>query len=285
MTTRFSQIYLDRGQPTKDSPRFRNRLGAYFGQELADRCNYPCIAAYEMETGVTVPWIGGSRHFQEVFKKAEIRDVLDAVTITFHVLNVKIGRLAAEKWRAFVVRAMQEENMGYRLDSDCVVHFHVDEEFERNRAATLAALNHPQLGAVRSAFEDAYHHLDSEKQDTKAAARSIFEALETLTKLIVPTASRLTKNVCTQQLRSACLAVCNGDTVEKSVLGNLFTSFGYWVEAVHDYRHGQLAHEPVAPSEETAILILSTGTTFLRQIAAYASRMSLATPPSDPVLR
>jgi hypothetical protein len=285
MTTRFSQIYLERGHPTKDSTRFRNRLSAYFSQELFGRYNAPCKAAYEIETGDTVPWIGGSQYFQKIFEKAEIRDVLDAVTLTYRVLHKHQDKSATGKWREFVIRVLQEENLGYRLDTDCVVHFYVDEEFERNRAATLAAIELPQFGAVRSAFEDAYHHLNSERKDTKAAVRSIFEALEVLIKLAVPGTQRLNKNVCIQQLRSACLAVCGGDTVEQEVLADLFASLGYWVDAVHRYRHGQLAHEPVAPSEETAIFILSTGTTFLRQIANYASRIPLATPPSEPALR
>lgn len=285
MTTRFSQIYLNRGGPTKDSTRFRNRLSAFFSQELFGRYNTPCKSAYEVETGDTVPWVAGSQYFQKVFEKAEVRDVLDAVTLTYRVLHKHLDKSAAAKWREFVIRALQEENLGYRLDNNCVVHFHVDEEFERNRAAALAVIELPEFGAVRSAFEDAYRYLDSERQDTKAAVRSIFEALEVLTKLVVPGTQRLTKNICIQQLRNACLAVCDGDTVEQEVLADLFTSFGYWVEAVHHYRHGQLAHEQVAPSEETAIFILSAGTTFLRQIANFASRITLAVPPSGPALR
>ena len=49
-------------------------------------------------------------------------------------------------------------------------------------------------------------------------------------------------------------------------------SLGLWVEAVHNYRHGQRAEEPVAPSVDTAVLILSVGAAHLRQLAGWATR-------------
>lgn len=268
---RFSKLYLERGQPTRDSERFRNRLSAYFRDNLHD-VEYRCRLLYESETGAKVPWVGGGWDFSAVFEQAELRDVLDAVTITFRTLLGERRDRFAISWRDFVGRAMREENVGYRVDEQCVVHYHVDQEFERNRAATVTALEAPQLGAVRAAFEDAYRHLDATPSDTKAAARSMFESLEIMAKLILPGADRLTRNLCVQKLKDACLATVSDET-ERSVLSNLFTSLGYWVEAVHDYRHGQRGHEPIAPSEETAVLILSSGTAYLRALAAMALKI------------
>ena len=36
---RFSQIYLERGAPVRESRRFRNRLSAYFDRHLRERTN------------------------------------------------------------------------------------------------------------------------------------------------------------------------------------------------------------------------------------------------------
>jgi hypothetical protein len=271
--SRFSQLYLERGQPTRDSERFRNRLAAYFEDKFDNPTAFACSQAYERETGSVTPRSQGYIDFGRVFKQAELRDLLDAITIVHDLLVSKRILSTAHSWRQFVARVMHEENVGYQVDDDCVVHYHVDEEFERNRAACMAAVELPQLGAVRAAFEDAYRHLDADPQDTKAAARSMFESLEIIAKLIVPTADRLTRNLCVQKLKEACLAVAPQDTTEQAVLGNLFSSLGYWVEAVHDYRHGQRAQEEVAPSEEAAVLIISGGTAFLRQLALSASRM------------
>lgn len=274
---RFSQLYLERGAPSRDSERFRHRLAAFFWEWFDKDYNFACRQAFERETGIGVPFIGSRWVFAEVFKKAELRDVLDAITIVFNVLSAKGLQRSALSWRDFVVRAMHEENLGYRLDDKCVVHFHVDQEFERNRASTLTVLELPYYGAVRASFEDAYRHLDSDPQDTKAACRSIFESVETMAKLILPGADRLTRNLCVQKLKGACIDVASTDATECEVLGNIFTCLGYWVDAMHDYRHGQRSHDPVSPSEELAVLAISTGTAFLRQLGVYAARMSHVT--------
>lgn len=270
---RFSQLYLERGVPSKDSVRFRNRLTAIFWEQFHKNHGFECRLAFERETGTTVPFIGSHWIFAEVFKQAELRDVLDAITIVYDVLIAKGLHRDAIYWREFVRRAMHEENVGYRLEDNCVVHFQIDQEFERNRVSTLAVLELPYFGAVRASFEDAYRHLDSDPQDTKAALRSIFESIETMAKLIVPGAERLNKNLCIQKLKDVCVNVAPSDLTEREVVGNMFTSLAHWVDAIHDYRHGQRSHDPVAPSEELAVLAVSTGTAYLRQLGLYAARI------------
>lgn len=275
---RFSQLYLERGEPTKDSVRLRNRLAAFFDEKVDKQHGFACCQAYERETGVLVPRRAGYRVFAQVFTGADLRDALDAISIVYGVLETERSPLS-RGWAVFVARALHEENVGYRVDGRCVVHYHVDEEFERNRAATVAALELPPLSGVRAAFEDAFRHLDAEPQDTKAAVRSMFEAVEITAKLIVPGAERLNRSLCVQKLKDACLTVSQGDATEQEVASNLFTSLGHWVEAVHDYRHGQRSQERVAPSEEIAVLILSAGTAYLRQLAIYAARMPHVSTP------
>ena len=198
---RFSQLYLERKGVTRDSERFRHRLSAFFSERVHERYNFLCRQLFERETGKEVPFRGQSWYFPDVFKQLEMRDVLDAITVTHTVLLQSNAAGLAREWLSFVARAMREEAVGYRVDADCVVHFHVDEEFERNRVATLSILEHPSFGAVRAAFEDAYWHLDASPQDTKAAVRSMFESVEIIAKVIDPKAERLTKNLCNQSLK------------------------------------------------------------------------------------
>ncbi|TVO57765.1 hypothetical protein [Denitromonas halophila] len=270
---RFSQLYLERGVPSRDSERFRNRLAAYVWDNLRPAYSHRAIKIFEAETGTRVPFRGVHQVFAEVFRQSELRDVLDAVTFVQCVLAEAYDHLARDAWLSFVRRAMHEENMGYAIDDAGVVHFHVDQEFERNRAATLAVLQLPQFAAVRAAFEDAYRHLDSEPQDTKASVRSIFEAMEILSRLCVPDAKNLNQWLAKNTLKEVCLNVAGGDETEQKVVRGFFDGLGEWVNALHLYRHGQAAIEPVAPSEDLAVYVLSTGSAHLRQLAIYAVRL------------
>ena len=270
---RFSQLYLERGNPTRESTRLRNRLAAYFSENLSTNYNYPSQKLYEAETGAVVPRRGQGWIFSDVFREAELRDVLDAITIVYRVVSAANNRTRAADWLTFVARSMREENVGYTVDSIGTVHFHVDQEFERNRSATLAVLQLPQFAAVRAAFEDSFRHLDALQSDTKAAVRSMFEALEILARLVVPEAKNLNKWLVENTLKQKCLIAARGDAVEKKVLAGLFDSFADWVDALHTYRHGQAVEEPVAPSEEMSVHILATGSAYLRQIATFAIRI------------
>lgn len=270
---RFSLLYLERGNPTRDSTRLRNRLAAYFWEHIHARYNFSSKQLYEAETGAVVPHRGQSWIFADVFREAELRDVLDAITIVYRVIWTAHDRAVALNWSKFVSRAMREENVGYTVDSACTVHFHVDQEFERNRSATLSVLQLPQFGAIRTAFEDSYRHLDALPRDPKAAVRSMFEAMEILARLIVPEAKNLNKWLAENTLKQKCLSAAGGDVVEQKVLAGMFDGLADWVEALHNYRHGQAVEEPVAPSEELAVHVLATGSAYLRQIATFATRI------------
>lgn len=270
---RFSQIYLERGVPTQDSKRFRNRLAAYFEQHLSEHHGFYVIRNYEAETGAHVPGTRGYQCFEAVFETGELRDVLDAITIVFRTLMARGVTRYGQLWLSFVARALHEENVGYSVDESGVVHYHVDQEFERNRVSTLAVLQGAFFGAVRACFEDAYRHLDSDPTDTKAAVRSMFEALETLARLCLPGQRNLNRWLAKNALKEKCLAVAGGDQTEQAAVAGFFDAFGEWVEAIHLYRHGQPSIDPVAPSEEAAVFVLSTGSAYLRQIALYASRL------------
>lgn len=273
---RFSQIYLERGQATRDSQRFRNRIAAYFSDRLSQDYNSTVIHEYERETGAKCKWRGTIRLFSEELRDAELRDVLDGITIVHRILSRNRYTHLDTAWRDFVSRAMREENIGYRVDVNCVVHYHVDEDFERIRSATVKVLEAPGFAGVLAAFEDAHRHLDADPPDTKASVRSMFESLEVLARLIVPDTKNLHRKLVESTLKQKCLEVADKDPVEQKVLSGVFDGLADWVDSLHNYRHGQPHEHAVAPSEELAVLVLSSGAAYLRQIATYALRMKAA---------
>jgi hypothetical protein len=261
---RFSQVYLDRRTPLRDSVRFRNRLCAYYSQLLIGDYTYKIVNIVEAETGAKILRGQYGPDLTYFFEMGEPRDILDAITLIYRVIYDAGNRTGAESWKNFVARTLREENLAYRLDSKCGVHYFVDEEFERNRFSTLQTLDHPKYSGVRHAYEAAYRHMDSNPADTKAAVRSMFESLEILVRVMIPTAKNLHKKLVENTLKQQCLKLYANEPTALNVASELFDGFGDWVNGLHNYRHGQPSEQPVAPSEEVAVYVLSSGSAFLR---------------------
>ena len=204
--------------------------------------------------------------FESFFQKATLHELLDSIT---HIHDTFRVAQYQRMWREFVEQAFREENVAYAIDEEGGVHPYVDEEFERNKRSTLAVLESPHLAGVRAAIDDAFRHCDGPTPDTKAAIRSIFEAVEIAAKLIVPSASRLNRSVCKDALPKACLATFAGQPTERKVIVQMFESLGYWVDAFHNFRHGQIDTVPTRPSDELTIYALSTGCAHLRWLAPH----------------
>lgn len=268
----FTRVYGERGAPTKDSTRFRVRLWAYIKSNLADNV-ISIRRALELQGGISIDGGHSAQTALDYFyRKHDIADVLDSVTYIYRSLR---GLNAAQThsqagWRTFVAKAMREENLGHRVDEKCGVHYFVDEEFERGRVGTIAALDKPVFAGAAAAFEQAHQHIDAQPPNTKDAVRSMFEAVEILVRQIVPKAKNLSRFVVEKELRGACLAVAPQDATEQKVRAGMFDSLADWVDALHNYRHGQGVPEPVEPSEELAVYVLSSGAAFARQLADFA---------------
>ncbi|MFI5331211.1 MAG: hypothetical protein ACHQ2F_09305 [Desulfobaccales bacterium] len=201
---RFSLLYLDRSKILRDSPRFRNRLAAFYWESLFEGYNSKIVAAIQTEIGAEVPSAVYGYSVPDFFKETELRDLLDSITVIYKVVVYPGDLRRGEEWKTFVRRALSEENMGYRLDNKCGVHFFVDEEFERNRFSTLSALDNPRYNAVKAAYNKAYQYLDDDPIDTKGAVRSIFESIEILVKQMVTT-NNLNKWIVEKTLKDRCL--------------------------------------------------------------------------------
>jgi hypothetical protein len=268
---KFSLVYLDRSTPLTDSQRFRKRLGAFCYQNLVYHLDEIANAIHrEIGAEISIP-VGF--YLKEFFKNDDLRDILDSITVIFQVLKGQYVSSDAENWMQFASRVLSEENMGYRLDSKCGVHYHVDEEFERNRFSTLSLLEDSKYSASRAAYEDAYRYMDNHPPDTKAAVRSMFETLEILVKQMVDT-NNLNKWIVENTLKEKCLKLFESDETAFNTASKLFDGFARWVDALHNYRHGQASDEPVAPSESVAIYILSSGSSFLRWLVDINNNLS-----------
>lgn len=217
-------------------------------------------------------------NFSDFFAKTQIEFVLNAITLIWRYLVgkypewVKSGKLEspyvyaypkAEVWRAFVSRAMREENMAYTLDERCGVHFVVDEEFERNRVSVLKCLESPRYAGVRAAFEGAHRYLDAQPTDTKGSVRSAFEALEILARLMDPQSKNLNKWMVENKLKPLAIATAVEDT-EANTIEKVFDGLAHLVDGLHNYRHGQGVQQPIAPSLTVAVYVISSVAAALR---------------------
>ena len=61
------------------------------------------------------------------------------------------------------------------------------------------------------------------------------------------------------------------DTLEKESRGKMFDGLADWVDAIHIYRHGQGKEQPVAPSLEFTVYVLSSGAAMLRLLLGIDS--------------
>jgi hypothetical protein len=82
---RFSLVYLDRGSPARDSQRFRNRLIAYYWENLHESHGDNIRKALQREAGIEIPSYYSLYRVDEVFRIGELRDVLVPRNIIFFV--------------------------------------------------------------------------------------------------------------------------------------------------------------------------------------------------------
>lgn len=267
----FSHLYTKKGKPERDSERARRRLYAFF-QQIPDYHHKDIAAVLNRRCGIDVVvggYMGTFYDFRRLFAEASIYDLLDSITWIIRVIEKPGGDQVTERWMAGVRSVFKEDNLSYRLDDKGGVHFSVDEEFERDRVSTLRAIQAPRYGSVAADFERAHKALDEVNPDLKGAVKSVFEATETLFRLVdgTPTPPRLGKDQLGSNLTPIVEARYAGDAPALDTAKHAVASFQEWVIAAHVYRHGQPVETPHQPPLELAVLLLSQGAGFLRWLA------------------
>lgn len=260
--SRYSQLYTERGKATADSQRFRTRIAGYMLRTLAAEQGYRSAGLLHQTLGIDVPAGAARTWLGDFFRQAELRDVLDAITVVRSAV-LRGSRIDASEWRSFVVRAAKEENLAYRIDDDCVVHPYVDSEFEANRASALEALADPKFGEARNDFEAAFRHLRN--GEGKQAIRMMFPAVETAVKVLFPgRVTRLEVTEVDRQLVPAMVTKYTGNQPAIDAGRRLLDGFKDWIIASHPYRHGQEIQEATDLPRDLVVAHLSAGATYLR---------------------
>ena len=103
-----------------DSKRMRNRLSSkcweLIGLENEGVRSF-FVDAFHQETGARIPSTGFGYMVEDMFKEAELRDVLDAVTLMTYALDACKQKQRAQDWITFCARAFKEEGLPYRVDA------------------------------------------------------------------------------------------------------------------------------------------------------------------------
>src|SRR4051812_32036007 len=84
----FSRTYLRPSAASRDSERFRRRLFAWFSENVADGAETEWFSQEaRREIGVSMPTTQWASNYEAFFLKAEVRDVLDAISIVHRLLE------------------------------------------------------------------------------------------------------------------------------------------------------------------------------------------------------
>jgi hypothetical protein len=260
--SRYSQLYIERGNRLLDSERFRVRLHAIFEENLEELFGDRIAKAVKASQGIDIQ--SGLRRylFGRFFRGAEIRDVLDFVTTVFDVVQNATYR---KFWLESIATIFEEEHLGYRVDPEGIVHPYVDQQFEMTQRAAIEALNQDQFRQARTEFEAAFRHLRG--RENIQALRMMFPAVETVAKVLFPGAfPRLTSNEVDRHIAPRMQARYVGNQPATDAANQLLAGMKNWINAAHQYRHGAGAEEPTNPPDDLVIALLSAGATYLRWI-------------------
>jgi hypothetical protein len=267
---RFSHLYMDPGDvPGEDSQRMRTRIGTRSAKFLIRGIR----DALTEQLGVAV---NGHNYgvYASFFEKAELRDVLDSVTIIYGILRAREGQGTAEEWLEFVAQVLKEENVAFDLDNEGGVHRRVDPTFSAVRASAISSLAAPRFQNAAVEFEGAMEALDATPMNGKQAIRRTFTAAEGLFRLMFPKVPRLGA----AEIKATLVPAIAGSGWEPHAARSasaMATSFGAWADAVHHYRHEQGQEEPAQPPEHLTHLLVSQGSGYIRWLAQLAGELGL----------
>ena len=271
---RFSLNYISHAELLPDSKRMRRRLAVVF-------CNHvdgsELLELIHSELGIELPVYSPSRpsSWTEAIEKADLRDVLDTITLVAQMVRGDDEYPACmryEEYRDLIAvfgRILKEEHVQYRIDDLGGIHFSIDLAYEQNRISVIQGLSDQRYGSVRQSIDDASTSLDDIPPDGKGAIRHIFSANECLFRLIFPNAKRLGTKELQAHLKPLIDSRYSGQSPTLAVAHKQLAQYVEWVAGAHFYRHEQGAEEPTQPPLEMAVHFVSTGTSWLRWLRTF----------------
>lgn len=266
----FIRNYIRPETPLRESERARLRIAKLF-LNTASTSGFNAhdfAGVVEEELGINYPK-GISGHFshERFWTKADIADILSAITIWFHTTH-KPGEFLKEVRRIF-----REEHLGYRIDDKGGVHFVVDEEFERTVAAAVAGLGAPRFAAALHALHEAMAHLGTTRQSGKGLIRGVFEAVESAFLAVIgdPKVNRLNGEVLDKHLKPLLLARYSGHGDAEDLADRFMDHFKAWVKSAHPFRHGTPLEQIHEAPLDLAIMSATQGIGYLRFLASLSA--------------
>ena len=142
------------------------------------------------------------------------------------------------------------------------------------RLAAVAHLGLSRYQAVLREYERAYRVVESTSPDTKVAVRSMFEAIETLFRLLVGSkAKRLGSSEIDRYLVPMARSLYT-DSLAANVTTSLLGGLAKWADGLQAYRHGQPVQEPSPPPLEAAVAALQTGSAYIRLLVELDQKLN-----------
>jgi hypothetical protein len=271
---RFTSVYLERSEPTRDSRRFRARLGNFLDSSSSHNTE-DAAEEIALEIGERVDTGYEGYQWSIYIKRISINDLLDSITIMYQSFVVGTNPHFAREFHNFVARAFREENVGYRIDEKGGVHFYADEDFERSRTSTISGLDQPRYGAAAEAYEDAHAALSGAEPDTLLAVRRAFDAVENLFKMMF-SVPRLGATEVKSKLGPDLPQTYPGRAGDSAKL--LADGFASWVNAAHQFRHAPGVPDPSPPPLGLALVMVSSAGTYLRWLRELDEHPSARAP-------
>ena len=266
---RYSQLYVDAGEPVYESRRLQHRAASYF------RTNFEAAGeavwnALQNEMGAQPPDRSGwdYENVEKFLASAQTPVFLDAVTVIGDALRGRDEagsydrRNSASKWRTFIARAFTEENSKFEIDEAGGVHPRIDPAFTVARTAAVQGLADRRYLDAREHFETAHAALDELPAATNRAIREVYMANEEIFKLVCPDATNLDPGEINKRLVPIVANLLQGP--EKDAVNGMLRAASDYATASHQYRHAQGQPELPPASMETTTLMIGTGTALLR---------------------
>ncbi|MCX5578864.1 hypothetical protein [Kaistia terrae] len=267
---RFSLLYVTQDSAASDSERLRNRLSKRFELSVGER-SYEVGSFLERELGIELLRLGSDRYYLrwDDFRKVELRDLLDSVTLIGRSVRAQNQHLGAIYFRE-VSRIFEEERTAYRLDEDFGVHPSIDPAYEANLESAVRGLSSLGFNAARDYLQKADDEL-LPSGDTRQAIRSVFDAVENVFKQVFPKATSVNSKTIQNELRPH-VERSHADGPEKRTALKNVEALTDWVDGCHNYRHEPGHQEPIPPQEGLAVLIVSQGIGYARWLAELSKK-------------
>ena len=221
----------------------------------------------EEKLGIPATW-SKNQDWYACLASWSLNDVLDLITVIYQALSREhqerhYADPRPDAWVQQINDILTEENVAYEVDQKGGVHYRVDAEFARGRAATVAALVGARYENARDNFERGMAALSQASPNGKDAIRGVFASAEGLFRLMLTKSPRLTASEA-DKLKPVVQKVHAGDAAALGASMKMLESFKQWTEAAHFYRHEPGTEEVAQPPLELAIHLVSTGAAHIR---------------------